>query len=121
MSKYEDAIKIKQRNERLIVDFQNQVCTGDRDKTGLDVWRVAEDGSRNLVLRTDMYHGYYGNSSVSSDTSKDATEELAKTLTELKQHIITRTVARLQKQIEDAMKAASDEAERVLKYAKGTA
>lgn len=115
MTMYDFAIQTKKRNNGLIKDLENQRTTRDRDKTGLNHWRgLKNKASRGMWFETDAYHGYYGNSSSSSDTSDDLAKEIAKTLEGLKREIINRTIERLKNEIIEANKLAADEAKTIL-------
>ena len=117
MSKYETAISVKQKNDRMIQQLNNQICDGRRDKTGLD-WYFSKQGDRQMVFITDMYHGYYGSSSVSSDRSEDVGKEIAKTLTQLVRTIVQNTVDRLEKETKQALFDAKAEAEQIIESCK---
>jgi len=123
MSKYENAIQVKKRNESLIKDFENQIYVkGHRDKTGLNWQFMRYESTSNewnpILLAVGLNHGYYGSSSCGDDNSEDAGRELAKTLSELKQIIIETTINRLKKEIRDSAEKASDEAKEIIEIAK---
>lgn len=120
MNKYELALAVKQRNESLIKDFENQVYVAkQRDKNGLGCWsgkleRPRESGYRRVVLSVTMQHGYYGSSYCSSDASEEAAHAIADTLNGMKDGIIARTIARLRAQVVFAAREAADEAREIL-------
>lgn len=116
-SKYEKAFETKQRNERFIKKLELQIPTADRDKTGLKDWRTSGYNGKELSFTTSVYHGYYGNSSVTSDASMDLGREIAKTLCDLRQEIVNRTISRLQKEIKEAANEAKEEAKQILEQA----
>lgn len=114
MSAYEKALTEGQRIDGLISAFESQITTRDRDKTGL-TWRKSEASSETyLRVETEMYVGHYGSSSVYGRGSREAANELAKTLTALKPHIIEATVTRLRAEKTALLHLAVDEARAVL-------
>lgn len=113
MSKYDNALAIKRRNDLLAEKLENQRSNSHRDKTGLR-WRFQSRSAREMIFTTHCYHGYYGDSSAASDDSDELGAELAITLTELKEEIVSRTLLRLSRQTREAMVAAREEAESIL-------
>lgn len=119
MSKYDTYLAIKQRNQTLIKDFENQIpIDRDRDKTDLQRWAfeglTSAGNWGKLRLTVGMSHGYYGNSSASDDCSEEAGIELAITLSGLRDQIVKDTVSRLESQIKEAARQAEQEAKDVL-------
>jgi len=115
MGKYEDAVRLKAINEQLIEKFEAQIDKHPR--IGGLGWAFLEIGrAGQMLFQTRMVHRYHD--SASSDWTVDSTEtagkELAKTLNELKDTIIRKTVMRLRQDIRDAQVAAADEAKDIL-------
>lgn len=114
MSRYEEAVRIIAECDAVIAAFRSQETTRDRDKTGLRWMLESTPESRSIKLQTEMYAGYYGDSSVYDKSTPGAAELLADVLTALKPQIIAKAVAICEERKRAAAAGAADEARRVL-------
>lgn len=104
--------------KQAIEGLRLQRTEGQRDKTGMH-FDLAKIEGYNAFITFEAYHGYYGNSSVSSDMSPKLADYVARALRELKGAIIQEAIRLAEQDAQRIAKEVAVEAEQLLVWARG--
>lgn len=102
--------------KQAIEGLRLQRTEGQRDKTGM-YFAVAKIDRDSAYITFEAYHGYYGNSSVSSDMSPKLANYVVRALRELKWAIIQEAIWLAEQDAQLIAKEVEAEAKHLLAWA----